>query len=212
MRESNPELEIEVQATRGAERIAGVLDGRFDVAILSHDRLQIEMAQLADSTNSASLVIEELAEHPFCVIAANQTSEAKQLSEILSSHEVPVEMLSRFRLIGLDRSSGQRRQLERAFANRPERLHFGVNAAGWSAVKEYAKHGLGVGIVPLAVLSPEDRETLLIRKLQSDVSAKYRMIHREGTNSRHIMPMQSALVTSAVKHQKASHQLWSHIL
>lgn len=199
MRIQNSNLEIEVHATRGSTRIAGVCEGRYDLAIVSHDRVQIDLEQSAHRTQSA-LVIHELAQQPLCVIAAKNSPEAKELSAVLAGQELPIEMLSRWVLVGLDRSSGIRRQIERAFANSPHRLRFSYNAAGWFALKEYVKHGLGVGVLPLGLLTREDSDVLVIRRLPAELCVRYYLVHRQDATNRFIDAMKTAL-DQAAKHE-----------
>jgi DNA-binding transcriptional LysR family regulator len=141
------------------------------------------------------------------VIAARASADAEQLSGILAGQEVPLEMLSRLPLIGLDRSSGIRRQIERAFANYREPIRFGVNAAGWLAVKEYAKHGLGVGILPLGLLSREDADELVVRRLPSEVCICHYLIHRKDATSPYLKDMKASLAEAAKQHQETVQRL-----
>jgi len=212
MRKLAPDLEIEVHATRGSERITGVVNGDFDLAIVSHDRLQIKMAQTEKRGARPELVVKDLARQPLCVIAAKASAEAEQLSVILAGQEVPLEMLIRLPLIGLDRSSGIRRQLERAFANRSDRLRFGMNAAGWLAVKEYAKHVLGVGILPLGLLSREDIEDLVIRRLPSELCIRHYLVHRKDATNPYLSDMKTSLAEAAKVHEEELLRRWNQVI
>lgn len=207
MRELAPDLEIEVHATRGSQRITGIANGDFDLAIVSHDRLQIKMAQTDKRGARPELVVEDLATQSLCVLAAKSSSGAERLSGILAGQEVPLDMLSRLPLIGPDRSSGIRRQIERAFASRSEQLRFGVNAAGWLAVKEYAKHGLGVGILPLGLLSREDIDEFVIRRLPAELCIRHYLIHREDATNPYLDGMKTSLSESAKQHQETVQRL-----
>ena len=113
-----PSCAVRVQVCRGRDRIRGVADGSFDLAIVSHDADQVRTPIGATETET-SLEFEELAHHSLCLLARQQTEAAETLRQLPVEQTVPLVWLARFELIGLDPRSGLRRQLERV---RPAKL------------------------------------------------------------------------------------------
>lgn len=212
MRAQVPELEIQVQAIRGKERLSGVFAGTFDLVIVSHDCLQINLARSAEHRVQPKLVVEELARQTLCVVALRGTPEADVLSTTLAGQEFPLSKLCELALIGLDGASGVRRQLERSFASQSTKLSFGPNAAGWLGVKEYARQGLGTGILPLALLSREDTEAFVIRRLSSEVTVNHNLLHREDIDHRHFAALKAAIVSAARQHQDEVTRRWRGLI
>ena len=62
-------------------------------------------------------------------------------------------------------------------------LYFAAEGGGWAAAKEYARAGLGVAIVPRATIRPEDRKTLVCRKLSQQFAIAHYLIHRTESRS-----------------------------
>lgn len=212
LRERLPDWKIETQVARGENRILGVADGTYDLAVVSHDRLQIETLLHAAHGTEHTVAIGELGRQPLCVIARTSTEEAESLRPVLAGHQVPLEMLCRWRIVGLDRQSGVRRQIEQRFATSDDRPQFGSEAGGWLAVKEYVRQGLGVGLVPLALLSREDSERFVIRRLASDIFIGYRLIHRQGSDNLGLTEMKNTLHQAAEEHQTELDRTWSGLI
>jgi DNA-binding transcriptional LysR family regulator len=172
--------QVHVQIRRGRERILGVADGTFDLAIVSHDPTQIRAILSGARGESATLRVEPLAEHPLCLVAAKDTPFGRELAQVLEGQTVPLSKLSSFPLVGLDPQSGIRRQLEAQFRGQSSDLCFRFEAGGWEAAKEYARHGLGVAIMPLSLLGREDRKEFVIRHLPSEIRIQDLMIHLDA--------------------------------
>ncbi len=194
-------IEVQTQIIRGSERITGVAEGRFDLAILSHDPLQINLS-------NKLLVIRELARQTMCVVAHKDSDEAQQLRRILRGQAVPVHLLARWTMVGLDDQSGLRRQLERAFVSRNDALNFGSQAGGWLGMKEFARQGLGVGLVPLTLLSETDLEDLEIRRLDPGIGVTYQLIHRKKPADEIVETMKTYLLDSAKQLNKEVERRW----
>ena len=211
LRQRLPDWEIETQVSRGERRIQAVAEGAVDLAIVSHDPLQIEMAVRDACGDRLRLEVSQLARQPLCVIARKDSPEAAELQAVLLDQRVPLKMLCRWRLVGLDRQSGVRRQIEQKFATSKQRPQFGGEVGGWLAVKEYARQGLGVGLVPLAMLSREDANDFVMRLLSSDICIEHSLIHRPQTdvNKAGLETMQAALHEAAAQHQAELDRKWN---
>ena len=129
---------------------------------------------------SASLRIEPLAEHPLCLVAGKDTPFGRELSEVLEGQTVPLSKLSAFPLVGLDPQSGIRRQLEAQLRGKSRGLCFRFEAGGWEAAKEYARHGLGVAVLPVPLLAREDRKDFIIRRLPPEIRIQDLLIDRDA--------------------------------
>jgi DNA-binding transcriptional LysR family regulator len=210
MRQQLPNWEIETRVARGEQRILAVADGTVELAIVSHDPLQIELALHAAHGNGVRLAVSQLARQQLCVIARKHSVEADQLHDVLQGQYVPLKMLCRWRLVGLDRHSGVRHQIERKFATSNERPRFGGEVGGWLAIKEYARQGLGVGLMPLAMLTREDANDFVLRQLSPEIFIEYSLIRSpsEITNEG-VDALQAALLQAACEHQLELDRLWS---
>lgn len=168
-----PDWKFRTRVLRGEQRIVGVAQGELDVAIVSHDAYQIEHAAAPQE-----LTVKKLAAFSLCLVCHRDTDAAGALRQILAGQEVPLSMLPEFELVGLDSESGVRRILERHFTRPRPPLRFVAEIGGWAAAKEYAKCGVGVAILPLPMLVPEDLDTLVVRRLPSEASVRHSVICR----------------------------------
>lgn len=200
---------IQTRVVRGEKRILGVVDGTFDLILVTHNRDQVNVAVRSCRGSPSTLVIDSLARHFLCVVAQKRSPEAEQLQSVLAGQRVPLRMLVRWDLVGLDSSSGVRRQLEQKFATKVNGLRFVGEAGGWSAVKEYARQGLGVGLVPLATLSREDLTDLAVRRLSDDIFIEYLLVHRTAIDDAGLEMMLSALRDAARQHEQELERYWS---
>jgi DNA-binding transcriptional LysR family regulator len=177
LRRQEPDIDVETQIARGSERIAGVLDSKLDLAVVSHDPVLIDELVRERAGKRIPLVVEALAGLELCVIARKKTAEGQELESIPARDTVPLTKLKHWELVGLDRNSGIRRQLERQLAN-PEELQF-LSGGGWLAAKEFVRHNIGVAVVPLAVLSRADAGDFVIRRLADHFVVRHYLIHRQ---------------------------------
>lgn len=203
-----PDLEVQARSVRGGERLAGLRRGDFDLAIVSHNAHQIALSQGPGRGVRIPLAVEELALQPLCLICRKSTDAAADFARVSPHQEVPWEQLSNWPLVGLDRSSGVRRQLEQLFAIRRQPITFRAEAAGWLAVREYARVGLGVGVLPIAVLSAEDPAEFVIRRLPAELAVGHYLVHREDAANPHLESMKHALLDAARAHAQLVEQRW----
>jgi DNA-binding transcriptional LysR family regulator len=205
------DVQVQVQVRRGRERIEGTADGTYDLAIVSHDRQQIDATLGTASGEEGPLRVEDLSEQCLCLLARRGTPAAARLERILESQQVPVSVLVDLELIGLDSQSGIRKQLERTCTGE-QRLRFIVEVGGWSAARESARHGLGVAIVPLSVLARDDRDLFVIRRLADTVRIKDYLIHRRSALTEEVETMSEAIRQSARAQQEELRKCWHGIL
>ncbi len=71
-------------------------------------------------------------------------------------------------------------QIEACFRSTSSRLCFQYEAGGWEAAREYARHGLGVAVLPPLLLARDDRNDFLIRRLPLQFHIRDLLIHRDA--------------------------------
>jgi DNA-binding transcriptional LysR family regulator len=207
--QKQPGWQVQVQVRRGRERIIGTANGTFDLAVVSHDPSQIQAVLQAQFGEEARLAMEELGRDWLCVIARKGTAAGRQLGESLESQAIDLSRLADYELIGLDAQSGIRKQLERG-AGRP--LRFRVEAGGWAAARECARQGLGAAVVPLSLLSFDDRQELEVRRLGGDIGAKDFLIYRREASHAALEALRSALRRAVAGRQQELRTRWGGVL
>ncbi len=195
--ERHPGIQVRVQIRRGRERILGVADGTFDLAIVSHDETQIRTLIAGARGESVTLRIEPIAEHPLYLLCGKDTPFARELSKVLDGQPVPLSIFSALPLVGLDLQSGIRRQIEACFRSTSSRLCFRYEAGGWEAAKEYARHGLGAAVVPCPVVTRDDRKEFIIRRLPLQFHIQDLLIDRDADTAPLSEAMKGALKEAA---------------
>jgi DNA-binding transcriptional LysR family regulator len=121
-------------------------------------------------------------------------------------------MLCRLKLVGLDRQSGVRRQIEQKFSASSTRPRFSGDAGGWLAIKEYARQGLGAGIFPAALLSQEDISEFVVRTLSNDIAIRYVIVCRGDQETDGSRALLEALQKAAQLHQEELRRRWSRLM
>ena len=153
---------LETTLTRGRDRIAGVADGRFDFALVTH-----EADDIARLAGDRSLNIELLARHAVAAIADPTTGPGNELAAWPADRPLTADKLSRWPLVGLDDQSGLCRKLQRQLQGRPLTLAHTHQPGGWTLGREYARQKLGVALMPVPLLAPQDRRDFVVRHLSS---------------------------------------------
>jgi DNA-binding transcriptional LysR family regulator len=212
VRQQRPDWEIQTRVLRGKDRIAGVVEGTLDAALVTHSPLQIEAIARWACTSRAELQIDHLADLPLCVIASRDSPLAQTLQHVLAGQIVPVELLADLPLAGLDRESGIRRQLEALLPGSGRRLEFRVEAGGWLGIKEFVRCGLCAGLMPLGLLSPDDAKQFVIRRLPPLLAVTHRMIYRRGTQPEILDDVKAALREAATAFQQQTERRWQGML
>jgi DNA-binding transcriptional LysR family regulator len=205
--------EVRAETVRGQERILGVAEGRYDLALVTHDAQQVQTILSASANRRVQLLVEPLAAHAFCVIAPRGSKLATELRARSESRSAPIELLSRFDLVGLDRQSGIRTQLEAEFHKLRVPLRFVDEASvgGWAAAKEYARHGLGAAIVPLPELDPADFQDFAIRKLPERFRVTDYLVQRPTSPGSHKPAVVRALREAVGAKIKEVRERWSSL-
>ena len=205
--------EIQSEMVRGQDRILGVVEGRFDVALVTHDPRQIQMIVSASSNPKAALAVEPLATHVFCVLAKLGTPLASELHAAAANRPVPLERLAHSAFVGLDPQSGIRLQLEAEFhkLGRPLQFVGETTAGGWAAAKEYTRQGLGPAIVPLSALVTGDDKAFAIRRLPERFAVTDYVIRRKGPASSAETELLRALHLAAQQRSKEALEMFKSV-
>lgn len=177
-----PEVELVVRIDRGKERIRNTAEGRFDLSIVTHSPAQIRESLKQMGYPAGTLKIEDLCHHRLVVMALAKSEQGRELETYDSERPLSVTALKKWELVGLDRDSGIRQQLEAACQSGAE-LYFSVEGGGWAAAREYARLQMGVAILPEAMLTAEDRQTFVVRSLGKDFVLTDRLIYRKEAKS-----------------------------
>jgi DNA-binding transcriptional LysR family regulator len=190
--ERQPTCEVRVRSARGRERILGVMDGRFDLAIVAHS-----LEQIRSLLGDQPVTVEPLPVRPFVVLAHRGTASAEVLESLPHDGMVEVGVLNRLVLVGLDEGAGARIQLERRAREAVLRLHFGMSGGGWLAAREYARHGLGAAVVPVETLTDADGQELAIRHLEKSLWPRDHLLYRTTEGSR-LLDLKQILIDTAI--------------
>lgn len=210
-RELSPADGIEAQVAHGEDRILGVADGRYDVAIVSHAPGQIDDVLDQHRPHAPKLAIENLASHLLVVIAARASKVGQELLGTPIHHALSIRWLVGKDLLGLDRNSGLRRQM--AFhLDTAGKLKFLVEGGGWQAARELARHGLGVAVVPLEVLSDADEEAFVIRRLAETFQPRSRLIYQSSNPLPTLPRWRETLLEVARESQQATEKRWGRLV
>lgn len=210
LRRRKIDCNVQTELVRGRERILGVAEGQFDLAIVTHDRSQIRTIVSASSNPKAELSVEPLATHTFCALVSAGQPLAAEFKAAPANRPLPIAILSRCEFVGLDRQSGIRLQLEAEFQKLGFPLRFvpDATAGGWDAAKEYARHGLGVAIVPLAVLAAGDEDSFAIRRLPERFAMTDHLLRRKPAADATAPEIHRALRQAAQQHTHETRERW----
>lgn len=199
------ECEFQSEILRGRQRILAVAGGNCDFAIVTHTPPLIQEV-LREHGRPVRLQIERLGAQPMCVIASRKIAAGRALEEYAPHRGLPVEALRNWELVGLDHRSGIRQQLEQHFPN-PGEIQFVAEGGGWWAIRECVRQGIGVGIIPLAVLTTDEKD-LVIRKLSRQFAVEDCLIRRRDDLSPMQQRVRTALTAAAKQHRLATRQAW----
>jgi DNA-binding transcriptional LysR family regulator len=193
--------QVETQVCRGKERIVGTANGIYDISIVTYDKDQIVATLREKRLSEDSLMIGLLCRHPMCLVADLRTDAGRELNSLSSTKPVPIDRLTQWELIGPDRQSGIRRQLESRVGR--DQLYFIAEGGGWVGAKEYARAGLGVAIVPRIAVSAADRKKLVCRRLSKQFLITDFLIHRNEPLNPFQQRVKDAII-SAATHRAAT--------
>ena len=187
------DCEISTKVLRGADRIVAVAEGRLDLAIVTHVPDLIQNVLADHGYSPTALKIQKLAVHELGLVAQEDSEEGCSLAKQPKRKPVPLEKLRNWELVGLDRKSGIRRHLEKAFD--PHEIRFVAEGGGWWAALECARVGIGVAVVPLTILSDKDRRELIVRRLDEEFNLQDYLIHCDTVLS----PFQEELCAALIR-------------
>jgi DNA-binding transcriptional LysR family regulator len=83
---------------------------------------------------------------------------------------------------------------------------------GWPIAKEYARQGLGVAVLPIACLSPDDATDLTIRRLSDELVMEDFLIHRADSLTRSQRDVKEALQRAVEHHERDTRRLWKNLV
>ena len=86
-----------------------------------------------------------------------------------------------------------------------------IEAGGWEAALEYARHGLGVAVVPLALLDPSDRRDLVLRLLEPSLVVRDVLLDRSPETSPEHEAFRDALRQAATEEMLRVRRLWQTV-
>jgi len=166
---------LETRLQRGRERLAALVEARLDLAVVTHGLEDID----AFSAHLGPLATTPLARHPLVVLAHPETPPGRELAAWAAARPVPVEKLADWPLVGLDEQSGPYRNLRRALAGRAgPRLTQQGQPGGWALGREYARQRLGVALLPLPLVTAQDRQDFVVRGLGTAVVLEISLVTR----------------------------------
>jgi DNA-binding transcriptional LysR family regulator len=206
--EALEQCEVQTLVLRGEERILGVADGRFDLAIVTHTPSQIRELLNEHRGRHTKLHSERLSAQTICTVARRGTEAARELDDYAKDRPLPVQALGRWDLVGLDGRSGIRQQLE-AVAGGPRSVQFIAEGGGWMTAREYARQGLGVAVLPLSVLDLADAKDFVIRRLANQFATDDYLIHGNRDLSAPAKTVKRALQQTAAEREKELNKRWN---
>jgi DNA-binding transcriptional LysR family regulator len=137
-----------VSGLRGRQRIEGVANGLLSMALVTHDKAQIETL-----ARNRPIHVEDLMDDPLVVACGAKSEWAKELTS--GRGPLGVADLAKFPLVLPEPDSGLREQLERKLgeAGHDRPFTVAIEVGGWAAILKYIEAGLGVGPLPRSVAS-----------------------------------------------------------
>lgn len=166
LRPTLEDCQIETQVCRGRDRIVGTARGVFDLSIVTHDKNQIRQILRDERLDESLLKVDRLGRHPLCVLTHIDSDAGRELQAASGDKTISLSQLASWELVGPDRQSGLRRQLEQRAHGKS--LYFIAEGGGWAAAKQFAQQGIGVAIVPWATVSETDRAWSVSRRLSAE--------------------------------------------
>jgi len=163
LHERHPEAVYQVLEIRGSQRIEGVASGLLDLALVTHDPVQI-----AELARHCSMHVEELREDPLVLACGRHTPWAEDFAA-LTDGRVSAAAMTRFPLILPEPTAGLRKGLDERLraAGVQGKLPTVLEVGGWSTILGYTNAGLGVGLLPRSVASDRGKDLVLRAPLVS---------------------------------------------
>lgn len=179
LRERLAGCRFETHLARGFERILGVANAEYDIAIVTHSSEQVHaIIRKYFQTREQLMTCAPLVRYPFAVVAHRDSSEGQTLLRLPQETAVTAAQLGSLTLVGLDPHSGLRQRLEKLAGEVP--LHFSTDtsAGGWPAALAFAEHKLGAAIIPLPALPANFDHNLVARPIDAAFALEKLLIKR----------------------------------
>ena len=194
LRTKLPDCRLETYVARGLDRILGVANAQFDLAIVTHTPDQVQaIVRKHFQTRERLLTCEPLVRYPFVVVAHRDSPEGRALAKLPATSPITAEQLAGWRLIGLDPQSGLRQRLEKLAE--PTSLTFApdTHTGGWPAALAYAQQSLGAALVPGATLQPQAEPNFVTRPFDESFTLDEFLITRTDFSDQALEVTKSAL-------------------
>ena len=197
------EISIRTNVMRGRDRILGVASGSFDIAIVSYSQEQVRETLREANEPENAVVCSPLVSLPMIVAAGRGTAAATDLETTSAAEPIRLETLRQWTLVGPDRQSGIRRRLEQALKSQ-DTLTFATEGGGWTAAREFARHGIGVAIIPQVIITGPDIDHFVCRNLDRRFVLEELLIQRGSKLPQTLRPVIEAL-SQATRHLSRHH-------
>lgn len=147
-RKQKPNLRIHLATPRGRDRIIGVANGVYDLAVVTHGDADIHcIAQ-------RPLYVETLFTEPWVIICGAKAPKAiRERFDAVSGRRIDLKQIAALPVILPEADAGLRAIIERATVTHrlPDKLEPVLQVGGWPTVLQYVREGFGVGLVTKTV-------------------------------------------------------------
>jgi DNA-binding transcriptional LysR family regulator len=174
---------LETYLVRGRERIRGVAESWFDLALVTHYPEDVtSLSGLSTPAGSTPpLTAELLARYPLFVLAHPGTSAGAEMAGWPADQPLAMEKLLDWPLVGLDEQSGLHRKLRRQLkSGQALTLVAEGQPGGWALGREFARYQLGVAFLPLPFVTNQDRQDFVVRGLPASFAVEVYLVTRSG--------------------------------
>lgn len=171
---------LETRVIRGRTRILSVTEGHLDLALVTHGMGDIAIL----SSGPIRLTTTLLAQYPLRVLAHPATRAGQELTQWPTDRALTPNQLADWPLVGLDEQSGLHRKLLREMSGQASLyLAHGRQPGGWALGREYARHQLGVALLPSPLVTRQDLQDFVVRTLNARVVLEVFLVARGETPS-----------------------------
>lgn len=192
------ECQVETHLARGIDRIHGVVNAQFDLAIVTHTSEQVHaIVRKCVQSRERILTCTPLAQYPFVVVAHRDSPEGKVLSQLPQQVNVSLSEIRAFPLVGLDPQSGLRQRLEKLAGGMPLTFASDTRTGGWHAALAYAEQRLGAALVPSPVVPKTLGPGLITRAFDETFTLNEILIKRADFSDSTAEIVQTALLNAA---------------
>jgi len=198
LRQNLADCRLETFLARGLDRILGVANAQFDLAIVTHTPDQVQaVTRKRFQTRNQLLTCEPLARYPFVIVAHRDTAEGKTLAQFRPQAPVASSELSGLRLVGLDPQAGLRQRLEKLVEGTPLSFTSDTHTGGWSAALAYVEQRLGAALIPRPALPAGENPALVSRLFDDSFTLDEFLITRADFSDSALQVAKDVLVEAA---------------